>query len=285
MDTTDDIAPQNHRAEQIGVPPPSSPTPSDPPWNSLVAVGIWFASILAIVIVPALFVLPYLISQGAILGERQALGEFLQQDQTAVIVQIVAVIPAHLITLGLAWFVVTRMRTFSFREMLGWNSGGMIWWQYLAIVAGFFLLAIVVGTYFPEQDNELTRILRSSRTAVFLVAFIATLTAPLVEEVVYRGILYSALQRAFGIKAAVVAVTVLFALVHLPQYYPSVSTMSLLLLLSLVLTLVRVGTGNLLPCVILHTVFNGTQSILLILEPYIKSVEPVIEPAATILMK
>jgi membrane protease YdiL (CAAX protease family) len=40
-------------------------------------------------------------------------------------------------------------------------------------------------------------------------------------------------------------------------------------LLSLALTLIRARTGNLLPCIVLHTVFNGIQSLLLILQPYI----------------
>jgi len=39
------------------------------------------------------------------------------------------------------------------------------------------------------------------------------------------------------------------------------------------LTSIRVWSGNLLPCIILHTLFNGLQSIILILEPYLKSGE------------
>ena len=109
--------------------------------------------------------------------------------------------------------------------------------------------------------------------------------APIVEEVIYRGILFSAFQRTLGAVLAIIAVTLLFALVHVPQYYPSISTIALLLLLSLILTLVRAWTGNLLPCIILHTIFNGTQSLLLILEPYIKASAPTVEPAASVFLK
>lgn len=261
------------------------PTPDDPPWNALVAAGVWVASVLAIVIVPTLFVLPYLIKRKADLGQPHALAEFLQQDATAIILQIIAIVPAHIITLGLAWIVVTRVGKYSFRETLGWRWGGMTWWHYVTILLSFFLLAAIVGHYFPEQENDLIRILRSSRSAVFLVAFMATFTAPIVEEVVYRGLLYSALQRSLGVALAVAAVTLLFALVHLPQYYPSYSTMFLLLLLSLILTLVRVRTTSLLPCIILHTLFNGIQSVILILEPYLKSAEPVVSQAVAIVVK
>jgi membrane protease YdiL (CAAX protease family) len=254
------------------------PTPDNPPWNSLIAVGVFIASVLAIIIVPTIVVLPYVVSQGPGFGDNQALGGFLQQDPWAIILQMVAIIPAHLLTLAVAWAVVTRARTFSFRESLGWETGGMKWWHHVVILGAFFAIAIVVGNYFPEQENELTRILKSSRYAVFIIAFMATFTAPLVEEVIYRGLLYSAFQRTLGVGPGVAAVTLLFALVHVPQYYPSYSTIFLLLLLSLTLTAVRAVTGNLWPCIVLHTVFNATQSILLILEPYISTEVPIVEP-------
>lgn len=261
----------------------SHPTPNDPPWNSPIAIAAWIASILAIVLVPSLFLLPYIVSLRP--GPEQPLGEFLQKDTTAIILQIVAIIPAHLITLILAWAIVTRFNRFSFKETLGWQSGGMTWRHYAAILVFFFAIAAVVGYYVPEQENELTRMLQSSRAAVFLVAFMATFTAPIVEEVIYRGLLYSAFQRAVGTSIAIAAVTFLFALVHVPQYYPSYSTIGLLLLLSLILTLIRARTNNLLPCIILHTIFNAFQSILLILEPYLKSAEPKVEQAIGLFVK
>jgi uncharacterized protein len=261
------------------------PTPNDPPWNSLVAIVVWIASVLAIVLVPSLFLLPYVVSQKSLVSPDQSLGEFLQKDPTAIILQISAIIPAHILTLALAWAIVTKLNKFSFKETLGWQSGGMGWHHYALILIAFFAVAGVVGYYFPEQENDLTRMLKSSRAAVFLVAFMATFTAPIVEDVIYRGILYSAFRRTLGAGVAIVAVTLLFALVHVPQYYPSYSTISLLLLLSLILTLVRARTNNLWPCIVLHTVFNGFQSVLLILEPYIKSAESSVEQTARIFLK
>jgi membrane protease YdiL (CAAX protease family) len=261
------------------------PTPNNPPWNGIVAVAVWIASILAIVIIPSLFLLPYVISQRSAPGGNQAIGELLKSDPTAIILQIIAIVPAHLLTLALAWVIVTKLNQFSFRETLGWESGGMKWQHYLGILVFFFAVAMIVGNYFPEQENELTRILSSSRWAVYLVAFMAIVTAPIVEEVIYRGILYSAFQRTLGMGVAVAAVTLMFALVHVPQYYPSYSTISLLLLLSLILTMIRARTGNLLPCIVLHTVFNAMQSILLILEPYINTAKPVVDPTAAFLLK
>lgn len=246
------------------------PSPNNPPWNIPAAIGTWIASVIFIVIFPNLFLLPYLSAKHVQFSNSAKLMEFLLSDPTAIIINVLAIIPAHILTLAVAWMVVTRFRKFSFRETLGWKGGRVSWWYYPFLLIGFFVIAYVIGSYFPEQENDLTRILKSSRTAVYLVAFLATFTAPIVEEVIYRGILYSALQRTFGMAFAVVLVTFLFALVHVPQYWPSYSTIFLLTLLSLTLTLIRARTGNLLPCIIFHFIFNGIQSLGLVLAPFLE---------------
>lgn len=273
-------------AQASAKPPPAPdsflPTPNNPPWNVSAAVGVWIASVLLILIIPAFFLIAYLMSQSPPITDADEILEYAKSDPTAIVLQIAAIIPAHVLTLLLAWLVATRLRKFSLRETLGFDRGGFRWWHYCIILGGFFIVAYIVGTLFPEQENDLIRILRSSRAAVYLVALVATFTAPIAEEVVYRGFLYSAFQRSFGVPVAFLLVTFLFALVHVPQYYPSFSTIFLLGLLSVILTFIRVKSGNLLPCIILHTIFNGFQSVLLILEPMIKAPE-VVDPASTIL--
>lgn len=268
---------QNFNQEIIENPAPETPqeillsetpTPNNPPWNNLTAFLVWIASVAFILIVPNVLVGIYLYKSGVNFGDRDALVEFIKTDPTTNILAIVAVIPAHILTIVLAWFVVTKFNKFSFRQTLGWRFGTFKIWYIFLIVGLFFALAGILTTYFGETDNDLLRILRTSRSVVYIVAFLATFTAPLIEEVVYRGILYSALQRSIGVAYAVVVVTLLFALVHVPQYYPDFVSISMILLLSLVLTLVRVRSGNLLPCIALHFVFNGIQSLLLILQPF-----------------
>ncbi len=262
-------------------PAPAAPTPSNPPWNSGEAFGAWFVSVMFILLVPGIFLMPYLLLQQPPIIESAEIVKFATNDTGAVLVQLLAILPAHLLTLGVVWLVVTR-RKFDFREMLGWRSGGVRWWHYLIILGLFCVVAAVVGSFFPEKENELLRILRSSRSAVFAVAFVATFTAPFVEEVIYRGVLYSAFQRTFGTAAGFVLVTLLFALVHVPQYWPSYSTIFLLTLLSVILTSVRLFSGNLWPCIVLHTIFNGLQSVFLIIEPYVPKPETT-EPAAALI--
>ncbi len=292
--------------------PPVSP--NNPPWNSWEAFGVWAASVAFIVIFPNAFLFAYLTKQNLDFADQTAVVEFAKTDPTAVLLQISAIIPAHILTLILAWLVVTRLKKFSFRETLGWRWNGFNIWTCLITLGGFFVLSAIVSNYFPEQNNDFLRMLKTSRTVVYVVAFLATFTAPLVEEVVYRGVLYSAFQKTFktpirslladyrffqslknsltklnlygagektaaaienfqfkyAVHSAVLFVTLIFALVHVPQYWGSPATIFLLCLLSLILTLIRWRTKNLLPCIALHTVFNGLQSVLLTLQPYLE---------------
>ncbi|HVF47796.1 MAG TPA: type II CAAX endopeptidase family protein, partial [Pyrinomonadaceae bacterium] len=219
------------------------PSPNNPPWTSPTAFGVWVVSVLFVLVIPSLFLFPYLLTRTPPITRPEEIVEYAKTDPTSVFLQMAAIIPAHILTLVLAWLVVTRGRRYAVRDTVGLEKGGFRWWHYPLILGGFFAVAAVVGWFFPEQENELIRILRSSRAAVYIVAFLATFTAPIAEEIVYRGILYSAFQRTFGVTAAFLLVTFLFALVHVPQYYPSYSTIFLLTLLSVILTLIRVRSG------------------------------------------
>lgn len=250
------------------------PTPNNPPWNGWAAVAVWAASVLFILLFPNFFLLPYLSRQNLNFSDQAQLVDFINTDPTAIVLRLAAIIPAHLFTLLFCWAVVTRFNKYSFRETLGWNWNGFKIWHSLAIFVFFFITAILLTLVFGDVENEFERLLKSSRIAVYFVAFFAVFTAPLVEEVVYRGLLYSAFQRRFGVILAVLFVTILFTIVHVPQYSdnsaPDYATVITLLLLSLTLTLVRVWTNNLLPCIVLHTVINLIQSLLLIFQPFLE---------------
>jgi len=266
---------------------PAVISPNNPPWNGWVALGYWFLSVIFIIVIPSAFLLPYVAYKGIDFADRQTLLDFIYTDQTAIILQLAPVILAHILTLAAGWFIVTRFNRYSFRETLGWKLGGFRWWHAVAITLAFYGFAILMTSAFGSVENEFDRLIKGSRTAVYIVAFLATFTAPLVEEVIYRGVVYSAFQRKFGFTVAVIVVTILFTIVHVPQYssnnVPDYASVITLLFLSLALTLIRAWTGNLLPCIVLHTVFNGLQSVALLLEPFIQTApDPTVSPTGLI---
>lgn len=256
-------------------------SPDNPPWGIGQAALALVFSVASIIVFPAIFVLPYLAIY------RQGVVADMEKDPTAIVLNLLGIIPAHLLTLAVAWFIVTQKGAFSPSETLGFENGGFRWWHHVIVIGGFFVLAGIVGILIPEGDNELLRMLRSSRTAVFITAALATITAPVVEEVVYRGILYPALRRRLGSVNAVIFVTGVFTFVHVPQYWGSPGTILLLTVLSLCLTTIRARTGMLWPCILLHFIFNGIQSAALIAEPYlpVEVIPPAAETAPAVIFR
>ena len=123
-------------------------------------------------------------------------------------------------------------------------------------------------------ETSIDQISHSSAASRYMLEILAGVTAPFVEELVYRGILYSALQKVAGIVWAVIIVSTLFALVHVLEYYNNVGVILVISLLSVCLTLLRAYTGRLLPCFIVHLVFNGIQAVIILIEPYLPQSAP-----------
>lgn len=247
----------------------TSVSPNNPPWNSLVAFGFWVVSVILIGAVPFLLLLPYLVKQNVTLADEDRLKGMMTSDPNMPILGLIGTMIAHILTLILGWLIVTKVRKYPFLKTLGWEWGGFKAWHAVALFFGVFAIAGILSNVLGTADTEMQQIIRSSRTAALLVAILATFTAPFVEELVYRGVLYSAFQRTFNKTAAVIIVTTIFASVHFLQYRGDYSVLISITLLSLIITLIRARTANLLPCFAFHTLINGIQSIVLVLAPYL----------------
>lgn len=234
----------------------------------LQAILTWVGSV-ALLLLPQILAIPYLVSH---YRGTQPTSEILFADRTFILIIVFGIVPAHALILLLAWGVVTRLGKISWRKALGWTWKPPFGLRESVVVAILlFIVAMVVIYTFGGQETDLERLLRSSRIAALAIAVIAATTAPLVEEIIYRGILYSALQRAVGPLLAIIVVTLMFAGLHVVQYWPDIGAISAIALLSLAITVVRARTGRLLPCFVIHLVFNGIQSLIIILDPYVRA--------------
>ncbi len=256
--------------------------PDNPPWGIFAAVLAWIASIVLLLFVQLIFILPYGIFKYRDAG-LAAFAQALQTDPTAILLQIVSVIPTHLLTLVVVWAIVTQSGKRPFWQTLGWSwSENFGFWSSVGVAALMLGSGILINKLFGGGKTQIDQIVASSIPARITVAVLATATAPLVEELIYRGVLYSALfkgltrlnehrgvanARRTAMISTVFAVSFLFALVHVFQYINNVGVIIAVALLSLVLTLTRALTGRLLPCFIIHLIFNGIQSLTILFEP------------------
>lgn len=248
--------------------------PDNPAWGPVGGVMVWILSVLAIIVVPIIAVIVWYFVESATgahlpsLVNRDELLEWLKSPNL-LLVQVLSTIVAHAITILICWAVVTRAGRRPFWEGLGWSWAGRSVWYWLllsaVILVALVLITQLLARFLPQsEENSFSDLLKSTMRVRIAIAVLATFTAPLVEETVYRGVLFSAFRRSVGLVGTVLLVTVMFAGVHVLQYMGAWVTIAGLTLLSLALTLVRARTKSILPCVLIHTVNNAFFAVLVV---------------------
>ncbi len=121
----------------------------------------------------------------------------------------------------------------------------------VVMLAGW-LLVKVFGD--PGGSNPLLELVLLSRDplALILLSLTAVVLAPLFEEVIFRGVLLPVLARRVGFTAGALLNGLLFAMAHI-----SIGELIPLTVLGTGLALVRLRSGRLLPCVLMHAVWNA----------------------------
>ena len=122
------------------------------------------------------------------------------------------------------------------------------WPAFLAIS---FISSQVLSGY-PKQESVQKLAEMQSLTEVFNIACYALVVAPVLEEFLFRGILFRAMKRSFGVGPALVISSILFGLVH-----QNVLSFVPLTFLGIILSLSYERTGDLRTCIFIHAFFNG----------------------------
>src|SRR5262249_5094807 len=137
--------------------------------------------------------------------------------------QVLSSLPAQLLTLALCWAIVTGLQKRPFWDSLGWHWAGKsaVYWIFASalVVVGIMTADALLGKVIPQRETPFDEWLRSSQSVRFAIAGLAVITAPLVEEIVYRGLIFGALRKHLSSGVTVVLVTLIFTAVHVPQYW------------------------------------------------------------------
>ena len=252
---------------------PPTKTPWITAWADVgISFGVWFASVVLLLVVPLIYTLPYLVYRIAKFGPPTA--EALSTDKLLIFYSVVGILPTHLLTFVLVWIVITYGGRRPF-----WKNIDFDWPKNLSPTAAtlvsvlvatlLFLVALGVTSLYGERKTDLDILIESSIYTRVATAFVAVATAPLVEELIYRGLLYRALEKAAGVGVAIGIVSLLFAGVHVFQYRNNLAVIVVITLLSITLTVTRAITGKVLPAFIIHLVFNGIQSVLIVVGGFV----------------
>jgi membrane protease YdiL (CAAX protease family) len=147
-----------------------------------------------------------------------------------------------------------RAWQFGLRSTRLWRAVGLIG----LTLTGFFTFSIIwaVALETPEKEKLLER-LGSNQSAVLLLlsAALTCVVAPICEEMLFRGYIFSALRNWKGTWPAAVITGLIFGGVHVGSA-PTVD-LAPLAALGFGLCLLYRATGSLYPCIVVHSLNNS----------------------------
>jgi membrane protease YdiL (CAAX protease family) len=129
---------------------------------------------------------------------------------------------------------------------LAFGFGGL----FLTLPAALLYISIVG----PEANSTVGQVfggIQASWPLALCIFVIVVFVAPFCEEVIYRGLLWGALEQRWGRWVAVVVSTVVFALAHF-----ELTRAPLLLVVAVPIALARLYSGGLLASIVAHQVTN-----------------------------
>ena len=125
-------------------------------------------------------------------------------------------------------------------------------WIWIALFIAYCVAGWVVALTYPTEIDEgwLNEVLRLSLSEDIVISVIL---GPIAEELLFRGVLFSAIMRRWGIWAAIILPSILWSLTHF-QYEPMVIVA--FCGAGILLAVIRWKSGSLYVPLALHAAYN-----------------------------
>jgi membrane protease YdiL (CAAX protease family) len=255
----------------VSSPTPSPASPAAPSLGGLRELVSFLVAAFALFLLVQFSALYFLVWEAAKTSSGQDWAELSREVSERHQADAFLIVPVQAVSyalLLLLLFILLRRRGLPFWSSLAVRrlSGG----QMTTAFAAGVLLAILVqlaNVLFPPPEPLAFDRLFSSRAAAQLIIAASLLLAPLVEEIVFRGYIFTLLERLWSTTPAVLASGLLFGSIHFPQLWPGVFQMFLLCVVGIVFSLARAQTGNTTAAIATHFGYNAAISVLFLLSP------------------
>lgn len=198
------------------------------------------------------------------------------KEQSTLLSMVIVTVAFH----GASLFWVNsflKSENLSWRETFGFNQsrpGRAAAW---ALLAAFLVLPVAWGlqqlsaqlmtsAQLNPEPQQVVQEIQKGEFSLFQQVYLMLVTiiaAPVVEEILFRGILYPTIKRAGYPKVALWSTSIVFALTH--QNAPSFLS---LVFFAIILTLLYEETGNLLAPIVAHSCFNTANFVLLMVSKH-----------------
>jgi len=125
----------------------------------------------------------------------------------------------------------------------------IFWGVFLAITVTIF------SQYFPGPETPLEKRLTTT-TSIAAFAVFGAFFAPFLEEIIFRGFVFTALADIEGEKIAVPLTALLFTIPHAHQLWGNWSALLVIFVVGYVLTMIRNRFDSVVASIIVHTSYN-----------------------------
>jgi membrane protease YdiL (CAAX protease family) len=220
--------------------PPAAPPPPErawPPW-------LGFLTLLAVIVVTSLLAAIVISASGSDPDHTPA-----WVDITSTVILQVGLIGGAL--LAARMIMPVHAWQFGLRPTPFWRAAG---WAALTLVV--FLIFAVLWSALIEQPKQTTAEdlgVNESQLALIGAGVLFVVTAPIAEELFFRGFFYGSLRSALPTGWAAVLCGLVFGVIHAGS---GISAVPALILLGVMLCLLREKTGSLYPCIAVHATNN-----------------------------
>jgi uncharacterized protein len=153
--------------------------------------------------------------------------------------------------------VVHRYR-FNFWQGIQWGPIGSR--QVVHYILAGMLMTVAVQlapTILPDRTNFPLEHLFNSPASAYATAIFAVVVAPFMEELIFRGFLFSVFELRVGLPFAIIVTAILFAGMHADEYRGAWNHLLLIFVVGLILSLARGLSHKLAPSVVIHTTYNA----------------------------
>lgn len=175
----------------------------------------------------------------------------------------------YVFLLAYIYFFITLYYRTSFISSLKWkrlSAHNTV--RYLLGGAALSLIVMIIPPLLPEKKSFPLEKMFNSPASAYAIAAFAVLIAPFMEELLFRGLLFAFFEKHGGLTFSIIATAVLFAGLHVPEYWGAWNHVIMIMIVGLAFSLVRGLTGSLTPSYVLHLAYNGTMMLLLYIQTH-----------------
>ena len=242
---------------QAPIPPPRSPGPGWWTYWDLLYLVLFAApaSLLIVVICPAVLLgLNFVFEWGLDLAAPQV------TTPLAIVIQLLLWIAVF----AFIYAIITLKYGLRFGPAIGWTryEGRAV--SYFSGGTVVAISATLILSFLPKPEDEapfeaLLRALLDDRISLALMGTFAILIAPVVEEMLFRGFIFSVVDRSLGAAAAVISTSLLFSLLHGFQYGWRWQSLVVLTAVGVTFGAARAWAGSVRPSALMHAGYNATM--------------------------